>query len=82
MTLTMTSHQHTDADAPTQGQADVLLRPLPELRHLESLLPGREVQQEQHGAAGQVVQQLPVSADSSDSGEQKLPPPPRENPRR
>jgi len=42
-TLTMTSHQYTDADASTQSQTDVLLRSLPELRHLESLLPGCEV---------------------------------------
>ena len=57
----MTSHQYTDADALTQSQAHVFLRSLPELRHLESLLPGCEVQQEQHGAARQVVQQFPVS---------------------
>jgi len=58
----MTSHQHSDADAPAEGQADVLLRSLPEFRHLESLLPGCQVQQKQHCAAGQVVQQFPVSA--------------------
>jgi len=40
----MTSHQYADADAPTQGEANVLLRALPELRHLESLLPGCKVQ--------------------------------------
>jgi len=55
------SHQYPDADASAQGEAHVLLRALPELRHLEGILPRRQVQQEQHGAARQVVQQLPVS---------------------
>jgi len=54
-------HQYIDADAPAQGQAHVLLRPLPELRCAQRLLSRRQVQQEQHRAAGQVVQQLPVS---------------------
>lgn len=55
------SHQHSDSNAPSQGEADVLLRSVSELRRAERLLPGRQVQQEQHRAARQVVQQLPVS---------------------
>ena len=62
MTLTPDlSDQHADPDAPAQSEADVLLRALPKLLHPEGLLPRCQVQQEQHGAARQVVQQLQVS---------------------
>ena len=47
--------------APEEGQADVLLGPLPVLRHPQDVLPRHQVQQEQHGPARQVVLQLQVS---------------------
>ena len=51
---------HADADAPEEGQADVLLVALPQLLGAQVLFPGHQVQQEQHGTARQVVQQLQV----------------------
>ena len=51
---------HADPDAPEEGQADVLLGPLPQLRHHQDVLPRHQVQQEQHRPAGQVVFQLQV----------------------
>jgi len=60
--LTASSHQHADTDAPAQSQADVFLRSLPELGRAESLFPGCQVQQKQHCAARQVVQQFSVSS--------------------
>ena len=57
-------HQYPDADAPTQGEADVLLRALSKLSRAERLLSRCQVQQKQHCSAGQVVQQLPVSTSS------------------
>jgi len=50
------SHQYVDTHASSQGQIDVLLRTVSKLGSAQRLLPGRQVQQEQHGAAGQVVQ--------------------------
>ena len=62
--LSLTDHfstdQHADTDAPAKSQTDVFLRPVSKFRHLESLLPGRTIQQEQHGPTYQMVQQLPV----------------------
>lgn len=52
-------------DASPQGQADVLLHALPQLDPAQELLPGHPLQQEQHGPAGQMVQQLQVGAPSS-----------------
>lgn len=52
---------YIDTDAPAQGEADVLLGPVPEFAGAEDVLPGHQVQQEQHGAAGEMVLQLPVS---------------------
>ena len=52
---------HADAHAPPQGQAHVLLVPLPVVLRPQDFLPRRQVQQEQHGPARQVVLQLPVS---------------------
>ena len=49
-----------DADAPAQGEADVLLDALPLLRHHQDVLPRHQVQQEQHRPARQVVLQLQV----------------------
>ena len=43
------------------GQADVLLGPLPLVSHHQDVLPGHQVQQEQHRAASQVVLKLQVS---------------------
>ena len=51
---------HADPDAPEEGQADVLLGPLPQLCHHQDVLPRHQVQQEQHRPAGQVVLQLQV----------------------
>ena len=51
---------HADADAPEEGQADVFLVALPQLLGAQVLFPGHQVQQEQHGTARQVVQQLQV----------------------
>ena len=45
-------------NAPEEGQADVLLGEIPLLRHPQDVLPGYQVQQEQHGPAGQVVLKL------------------------
>ena len=59
-----------DADAPAQGQADVLLDALPLLRHHQDVLPRHQVQQEQHRAASQVVLQLQVSPLSMSKGEE------------
>ncbi|GFR72767.1 hypothetical protein ElyMa_003850600 [Elysia marginata] len=50
--------QTTDPDAPAQGQADVLLHALPEFLDPQDVLPGRDVQQEQHSPARQVVLKL------------------------
>ena len=49
---------HPDADALAEGQVDVLLDPLPQLSHHQDVLPGHQVQQEQHRPARQVVLQL------------------------
>jgi hypothetical protein len=60
--MTLTSiHQYIDAYAPEEGQADVLLCAIPQLSHFEGLLSGCQIQQKQHCAARQMVQQLPVS---------------------
>lgn len=50
-----------DPDAPAQGEADVLLGAVPQLGRPQDVLPGHQVQQEQHRPAGQVVLQLQVS---------------------
>ena len=60
---------YADADAPAQGQADVLLDALPLLRHHQDVLPRHQVQQEQHRAASQVVLQLQVSLLFKSKGE-------------
>ena len=49
---------YPDPDASEEGQADVLLGALPLLRHPQDVLPRHQVQQEQHGPAGQVVLKL------------------------
>ena len=49
---------YSDPNASEEGQADVLLGALPLLRHHQDVLPGHQVQQEQHCPAGQVVLQL------------------------
>ena len=53
--------KHSDADASAQGEADVFLRSLSEFCRVEGPLSWREIQQEQHRSAHQVVQQLSVS---------------------
>lgn len=52
---------HANADAPTQGEAHVLLGAVSELRGPQDVLPGHQVQQEQHGATRQMVLEFPVS---------------------
>lgn len=50
-----------NADAPAQGEADVLLGAISQLPGAENVLPRHQIQQEQHSTVGQVVLQLPVS---------------------
>ena len=57
----ITPDEYSDADASAQGEAHVLLRSLSEFSGVEGLLSRREIQQEQHRPAHQVVQQFPVS---------------------
>lgn len=47
-----------DSDAPSQGEADVLLGPVSKLSGAQNVLPGHQVQQKQHGSTSQVVLQL------------------------
>ena len=49
---------YPDPNAPSQGQADVLLGSIPVVSHPKDVLPGHQVQQEQHRAASQMVLQL------------------------
>ena len=49
---------HADPDALEEGQVDVLLGEVPVLRHPQDVLPGHQVQQEQHRPAGQMVLKL------------------------
>lgn len=65
MTLTCL-HQYFDPYAPEEGQTDVLLRTISKFRHFESVLPGCQIQQEQHCATREMVQQLPVCNSNHD----------------
>lgn len=57
---------YIDTDAPAQGQADVLLGALSQLRGAQDVLPGHQVQQEQHSTIGEMVLELPVSSPVGD----------------
>lgn len=58
MLLNSSALLNADADAPPQSQADVLLGAVPQLCGAQDVLPGHQVQQEQHGTASQVVLKL------------------------
>lgn len=53
-----------NANAPAQGEADVLLGALSKLSGAENVLPRHQIQQEQHSTVGQMVLQLPVSTNT------------------